>query len=204
LQETYRRINLSLSKIERKLLVALKRFYNKYIKNSIDPVEIIRQQRGGYIFSLILQTIIRIKNDVDTSIGYDMVTKLAEEQYIQFWKTVNRLRMREDELKTVPAEQVVQPATIPEKEYKPALDVDASMIGFVGWTAFAAFNTGLLLFLLDSPTREQVTFMTAGDKKVDKKLCKPLHGRTFYADDPLLPKPPLHVHCRCMLLPSLT
>ena len=209
MQESYRRINSSLSKIERKLLIALKRFYNKYIRNSINPVEITRQQRGGYIYELLKETV-RKALFVNAGVSFVLTKEITQnifnlinQNYEQFWKTVSRLRLREDELKTVQSEQIVEPATIPEKVYKPELDVEASLIGFTAYSVFLAFNTGILLFVLDSGQREQVTFMTVGDKKVDKKMCRPLHGRTFYADDPLLPKPPLHVHCRCMLLPSI-
>ena len=207
MQELYRKINSQLSVIERKLLVVLKRFYNKYIRGKIDPVEIIRQQRGGYVWNLIRKTVIdsislggiTITNidTIGTPTG-DLITS----QYDQFWKTVSKLRMREDELKTVAESQLVAPGVIPRSEKKQEFNVEASLLGFTGWLAFAAFNTSMLFFALDS--NNEVIFMTVGDKKVDKKICRPLHGRTFNANDPLIPKPPLHLFCRCMLLPSIS
>lgn len=205
MQELYRKINSQLSKIERKLLSLLKRFYNKYIRGSINPVAIIKQQRGGYIYEILTDAILSsvfvgvhtLKDLGEVRTG-EMI-KLIDTQYEQFWKTASKLRMREDELKTVPDSQIVPAGTIVEPEKKPSFSEEAALLGFVGWAAFAALNTGILLSSLgDNP---QVIFMTVGDKKVDKKICRPLHGRTFNANDPLLPKPPLHLFCRCMLLP---
>ena len=207
MQELYRKINSQLNKIERKLLVALKRFYNKYIRGKIDPVEIIRQQRGGYVYNLISEAIRSsvfinpaISNVIILKDSTGDIRKLIISQYEQFWKTVSKLRMREDELKTVAESQIVPPAVIPKAEKKQEFNVEASLIGLSGWVVFNAFNTSMVFFALG----EEVVFMTVGDKKVDKKICRPLHGRTFNINDPLIPKPPLHVHCRCMLLPSIS
>jgi hypothetical protein len=205
LQSLYKKVNLSLSAIERKLVAILKRFYNKYIRGSIDPVGIIKQRRGGYIWhqlaKAILQSFYVSESRIDRN--RDIFKDLVDHQYEQFWITANKLRMREDELKTVPESQIVPAGTVPVAEKKSSFDVDAAMLGFAGWLSFAAFNTGILLLSLTNEIPE-VVFMTVGDKKVDKKICKPLHGRTFFANDPACPRPPLHLFCRCMLLPSIS
>lgn len=209
MQSLYKKVNLSLSAIERKLVAILKRFYNKYIRGSIDPVGIIKQQRGGYIWDQLFKAVLKslsltdVKFNLGDRTGWVVVKDLVDDQYEQFWITANKLRMREDELKTMPESQIVPAGTVPVAEKKSPFDVDAAMLGFAGWLSFAAFNTGVLLFSLDNQ-KPQVVFMTVGDKKVDKKICRPLHGRTFDIDNPLLPKPPLHLFCRCMLLPSIS
>ena len=206
MQGLYRKINSQLSKIERKLLSLLKRFYNKYIRGSINPVAIVKQQRGGYIYQILTDAIlssvfvgVKTLKDLGQVRTGEMI-KLIDTQYEQFWKTASKLRMREDELKTIPDSQIVPAGTIVEPEKKPEFNEEAALLGFTGWLAFAALNTGILLSSFDN----QVIFMTVGDKKVDKKICRPLHGRTFSVNDPLLPKPPMHLYCRCMLLPSIS
>ena len=212
MQELYRKINSQLSKIERKLLSLLKRFYNKYIRGSINPVDIVRQQRGGYIYNLLKKAIVdagflgnTYAMDVVMQNNIKLILDLVDKQYNQFWKTVSKLRMREDELKTINPDKIIEPGVIPEPVYKPALDIDASLLGFVGWVSLAAFNSTMvgILLLTDPGDRPSVIFMTVGDKKVDKKICRPLHGRTFNVNDINLPRPPMHLFCRCMLLPSI-
>lgn len=46
-------------------------------------------------------------------------------------------------------------------------------------------------------------FLTREDDKVDPKICEPFNRRIFDVNDPDKPLPPLHVHCRCTLVPVI-
>jgi len=44
-------------------------------------------------------------------------------------------------------------------------------------------------------------FLTKEDQDVDPAYCEPLNRAVFPIDDPDKPDPPLHPHCRCILVP---
>ena len=51
--------------------------------------------------------------------------------------------------------------------------------------------------------KAELVFLTKEDMKVDKEICKPLHKTVYSKDEPGLPTPPLHRHCRCILIPII-
>jgi hypothetical protein len=61
--------------------------------------------------------------------------------------------------------------------------------------------TGLILQEL-LKQKPKVRFVTANDGDVDPQLCRPLHDTLYDIDDPNIPQPPLHRHCRCTLVPE--
>jgi len=46
-------------------------------------------------------------------------------------------------------------------------------------------------------------FLTQEDAKVDPEICEPLNRTVYDSDDPDIPSPPLHRHCRCRLIPLM-
>ena len=51
------------------------------------------------------------------------------------------------------------------------------------------------------PLEGQVMFLTQEDANVDPEICEPENRQIYDVNDPLLPVPPLHRHCRCRLIP---
>jgi len=45
-------------------------------------------------------------------------------------------------------------------------------------------------------------YLTANDGKVDPQFCGPLNRKEFEIDDKSAPQPPLHRHCRCVIVPK--
>ena len=50
-------------------------------------------------------------------------------------------------------------------------------------------------------TTGKFEFVTARDAKVDPEICAPLDGTIYNMFDIDIPTPPLHRHCRCILVP---
>ena len=44
-------------------------------------------------------------------------------------------------------------------------------------------------------------FLTQEDDRVDPEICAPLNRTEYDMSDPDIPTPPLHRHCRCILVP---
>lgn len=44
-------------------------------------------------------------------------------------------------------------------------------------------------------------FLTQEDERVDAEICEPLNRTVYDMFDPDIPTPPLHRHCRCLLVP---
>mgnify|MGYP003578192731 CR=1 FL=1 len=51
------------------------------------------------------------------------------------------------------------------------------------------------------PLEGQVMFLTQEDANVDPEICEPENRTIWDVNDPSLPVPPLHRHCRCRLIP---
>jgi len=59
--------------------------------------------------------------------------------------------------------------------------------------------------LLESTTviTGRFMFLTQEDALVDPNICDPLNRTVYDMNDPDIPTPPLHRHCRCRLIPLL-
>ena len=129
----------------------------------------------------------------------------------QFWKTSGRLHLREQEF-------IVNSDS--ELQLKPQFDIQAAMLGLGSFATFNAFNTAsvskleqlsnisdeqMLLGAESVPMRfgidTQVMFLTSEDARVDTEICAPLNRQVYDSSDPDIPSPPLHNHCRCLLVP---
>jgi hypothetical protein len=127
----------------------------------------------------------------------------------QFWNTVSRLVNRENEFKINLADgQFIK---------KNPFAIDAAFIGTAAYFVYSAFNNAVISKVNQVlPTilpeegftdlnlenfQGKLEFVTRRDDRVDLELCAPLDGVVFDANDPDLPIPPLHNHCRCTLIP---
>lgn len=146
------------------------------------------------------------------------IARLTDKVNEQFWKTTGRLVRREQESILVDG----------QLEKKKSFDTTAAMIGFSAFATFSAFNNAVVSktqavtnlspialsadgFSLDinfDVTRldelnlqGKVMFLTQEDAKVDLEICEPLNRTVYDINDPDIPNPPLHNHCRCRLIP---
>lgn len=210
-------ITRNLTVIEKRLSKRLETFYNTYIRDSLTPVQIIKEH-----YDLILRGILHkpiqesymlaVKQVGDppiSALDIGNIQNIINEQSNNFWKLAEKLKQRQIVVET-------------EEEHKNRIaanlfDALAAFIGQAAQTVFRAFNTGIKSKIsqvtnafdigdIDEgipPISGRVKFMTAGDAKVDPVFCEPLDGQEFDATDPDIPEPPLHLHCRCRLVPLL-
>lgn len=147
------------------------------------------------------------------------IASLTDKLNDQFWKTTSRLVRREQEY-------ILNNKTH-QLEKKKSFDDEAAMIGLSAFFAYSAFNTavtsklgvvtqtplvlsaqGVSLDINYDVTRldelnlqGRVMFLTQEDAKVDPEICEPLNRTVYDINDPDIPNPPLHNHCRCRLIP---
>jgi hypothetical protein len=217
-----RQITHKLKPIENALKKRLLLFYNQNIKGNYTPIEILRQRYNVQINNLIRKTIYdsyfagsdRVVSQLHKDYSYmnvqvrdfDNINEIVEEQSNQFWTTAGRHKWREYEFQ------------------KPELALEASLIGYSAWVTYHSFNKAVVsksqdLAALNPKNKiaaiddeigteigipeSRVVFTTAGDAKVDPVFCAPLDGQEFDINDPDLDDatPPLHLHCRCRLVP---
>lgn len=144
----------------------------------------------------------------DAPISLSMTDHLNMERLVdgtseRFWNTAVRLMQRQIEFNTINKIAAVN-----------LFDAIAAFIGQAVQAVFTAFNTAVTSKLSEVrnligdepdistiPVTGRVRFMTAGDVKVDPVFCQPLEDQEFDVDDPDIPQPPLHLHCRCRLVP---
>lgn len=147
------------------------------------------------------------------------IQQLTDRLSNDFWNTARRLQDRE--------------AAVTEQGVKKApFDAVAALTGIAAGLVFSAFNNAIvskstqialapqvpiieqfpILGFEDPLTLEvgfevspvpRVRFVTQEDSRVDPELCGPLHDTEYFVDDPLLPEPPLHKFCRCVLVPVI-
>lgn len=173
----------------------------------------------SYLFGNKIVT--RQISDISTNfVDFISVTDVQNIQQVsdrvsnQFWKTSGRLHLREQEF-------IVNKES--ELELKPQFDIQAAMLGLGSFATFNAFNTASVSKLeqlsnLQLISNEQmllgaesvpmqfgidtkVMFLTSEDAKVDPEICSPLNRQVYDSSDPDIPDPPLHNHCRCLLVP---
>jgi len=216
-----------LDRLERQLKKKLLTFYNSVIAGSLIPVDILRQKYDQKVKDIIRNTVQEsyligtdrvasavLANDKEfqlfiSATDLTNIQSLTDRLSNDFWTTAQRLQDRE--------------ATID----KPNLDAKAALTGIAAAVAFSAFNNAIkskstqvtseqvpatfsnenLSLDINFEIRPvgRVMFVTKRDGKVDKDICQPLDGTTWFVDSPDLITPPqdTHPNCRCTLEPVI-
>ena len=175
----------------------------------------------AYLFGtgIVTDEFTKINDNFETFISVtdiQNIQQLTDKLNEQFWKTAGRLHRRETEFVVVPdsKQQVVSLAAgiIP----RPLYDIAAAIIGFAAYVAYSAFNQAVVSKInvtedqillgneqigIDFGVDTRVMFLTQEDSAVDPEICEPLNRTVYEGDDPTIPEPPLHNHCRCRLIP---
>ena len=224
-------ITNKLDRLERQLKKKLLTFYNAFIAGSLIPVDILKQKYDQKVKDIIRNTVqesyligtdrvasAELANEKDfqlfiSATDLTNIQSLTDRLSNDFWTTAQRLQDRE--------------ATID----KPNLDAKAALTGIAAAVAFSAFNNAIKSKATQISTQPQpnvtndtftneslnldigfeirpvgrVMFVTKRDGKVDKDICEPLDGTTWFVDSPDLITPPqdTHPNCRCTLEPVL-
>lgn len=212
-------IDTQLRELETKLKNKLIAFYNKYIKPFIHkfPTTTLKAQYQEQLSSMLRTAIeesyltgtkivgkaIKIQiPEFELFISTTDVTNiatLAAQLSSQFWITVNRLILRENEF-IVNQDNELEPKTPFAK--------DAAMFGIASLVIYDSYNSAIKSKsgIIEG---SKVRFETAGDAKVcdasTNKVapCQPNSNMVFDANDPNIPQPPLHRFCRCRLIPII-
>jgi len=222
-----------LDRLERSLKRKLLSFYNSVIAGSLIPVDILKQKYDQKVKDIIRSTAQEsyligtdrvasavLANDKEfqlfiTTLDLNNITTLTDRLANDFWNTAQRLQDRENTID------------------KPNLDTKAALTGIAAAITFSAFNNAIKSkstqitqgsieniranndqFIADNLSLDinfeirpvgRVMFVTKRDGKVDKDICQPLDGITWFVDDPSLIEPPemTHPNCRCTLEPVL-
>lgn len=197
----------------------LKQKYNQQIR------DIIRKTaEESYLIGTdtVANQVLRKDEDFQLFISVTDLTNiqgLTERLSNDFWNTAQRLQDREN-------------AVTPEGEKKKPFDAVAALTGIAVSVTFLAFNNAIKskatqvtqpIRVGQIPNNESLTFnealdigfeirpvgkvmfVTKRDGKVDKDICLPLDGTTWFVDDPsiITPIDDTHPHCRCILEPVI-
>ena len=146
-----------------------------------------------------------------TSLDIGNIQNIINEQSNNFWKLAEKLKQRQILVETEEGHKNRIAANL--------FDSLAAFIGHASSVVFNAFNTAIkskLSQVVNQSTEGfedlfgdgqetslsgRVKFLTANDSKVDPVFCLPLQDMEFDVNDPECPDPPMHLHCRCRLLP---
>jgi len=207
-KQTSIKITQELGKLERALTPKLKSFYNKKIKGSQLPLEVIRQKYNSEIQNLVRNTVEsswvfsnqimsdRIGSQVFLStIDIQGIEKITSDMTNQFWVTSQKLLTRETEFKLSKDQELI--------ELQP-FDIPVAMVGLSGLFAYLAFNTAMTSKSDELGLNMKLRFTVRSDC-IDTKMCRPLEGRLFEKGNiPDQYQPPLHRHCHCHLIPIVS
>ena len=219
-------ITRNLTILENKLKRKLELFYNTYIKNSLTPVEILRQKHDTQLRNILNKAIeesylYAIKTVEDAHKGLDIsltqsdfnnISRLVNEQSNNFWKLAAKLRFRDIQVQTEEEHQQRIASVLSP------FNAIAAFIGHAAQTVFTSFNTAIkskvseLTTAFDIggneptipiPITGRVKFMTKEDAKVCPTICQPLADQIFPADEAPVPIQDTHLQCRCRLVPLI-
>ena len=202
-QQISNQVSRTLGRLERVLKQLLLAFYNKYIKGSKAPIELIKQKHGlelrkkiaqyvnyGWQYSL---DIMAKKTNLQVSMtekDLNGMLRVAQRMEKEFWETARKNLQRESEYQVTPEGKL---------EEKPEFQTSAAMFGIGSFMLYLAFNSGILSKSQELNEPVILRFTTKRDINVDPALCKPEDGKIFGVNTNAMP--PLHRHCRCKLIP---
>ena len=196
------RVVRELTTLENSLKRKLLAFYNKYIKGSLVPIEQLKLRHNTILGKMIQDAVkeaygkgqdlasVTIKEfDINQVIkDATEITTITTLMVNSFWRTAQKLLLRETEFKLTEEQQL---------EEKPMFDKNAAMVATASLVVFDTLNRSVM-----ENSNGEVEFTTAHDSNVDPSLCAPKDGERYPANDvPLDSQPPLHRHCRCVLVP---
>ena len=208
IKQTSRKITQELGTTERSLTIKLKSFYNKRIKGSQLPLDVIRQKYGQELENIVRNSVesgwIFSNHILSETVGSQVFLSTTDIQGIesttdkmvnQFWITAQKLHTRETEFKISPEQQI---------EQLPEFDMAAAMIGLASLFAFYAFNQAMAS-KSDEIGGIKLRFTVRSDC-IDSVICLPLNGKIWEVNDPNRVIPPFetHRHCHCHLIPTIT
>ena len=192
--------------LERQIKRLLLAFYNKYIRGSQAPIELLKQKyelplnkivsnavKDGWLYSL---DIIKLKTGLDTPMTEkDLrgMIRVATRMTNEFWETAGKNLRRETEFQFDPKTHKL--------EEKQEFVTGAAMLGIGSFMLYLAFNEGMKSKSEELNQIILLRFTTRRDERVDPSFCKPEDGKIYGITTNLFP--PLHRHCRCKLIPLL-
>jgi len=203
-QQISNQVNRKFIGLERQLKRILLAFYNKYIRGSQAPIELLRQKyelplnkivanavKDGWLYSL---DIIKLKTGLDTPMtekDLQGMLRVARRMTNEFWETAGKNLRRETEFKFDPKTHKL--------EEKQEFVTGAAMLGIGSFMLYLAFNEGMKSKSDELDIPILLRYTTRRDANVDPALCKPEDGKYYGITTNLFP--PLHRHCRCKLIP---
>jgi len=180
-------------------------------------------QRRVPSFELFLSVV-----DVET------IKSISQEMYDQWWITAEKLLIRETatiekenvkvEKKAFDVESAIEgfSSLVVFNGYNKAVTsklqnviAASSQLGLTGAFSFSSLFSKLATTISDvfgsllgleriEELKAQEIFLTKEDEKVDPVICEPFNRQVFEVNDPEKPNPPLHRHCRCVLIPEVS
>lgn len=205
-QQISNQVNRKFIVLERQIKRLLLAFYNKYIRGSQAPIELLKQKyelplnkivsnavKDGWLYSL---DIIKLKTGLDTPMTEkDLrgMIRVATRMTNEFWETAGKNLRRETEFQFDPKTHKL--------EEKQEFVTGAAMLGIGSFMLYLAFNEGMKSKSEELNQIILLRFTTRRDERVDPSFCKPEDGKIYGITTNLFP--PLHRHCRCKLIPLL-
>lgn len=192
--------------LERQIKRLLLAFYNKYIRGSQAPIELLRQKyelplnkiianavKDAWLYSL---DILKLKTGIETPMtekDLQGMLRVAQRMTNEFWETAGKNLRRETEFQFDPKTHKL--------EEKQEFVTGAAMLGIGSFMLYLAFNEGMKSKADELNQIILLRFTTRQDANVDPALCKPEDGKIYGITTNLFP--PLHRHCRCKLIPII-
>jgi len=198
INQSSNQVSRRLGPMERTLKQKLLAFYNKRIKGSNAPIQVLRQRYGKEIEQIIrdnIQTSWLFATDIVLQRTNIKVDKVKDAQGIenaivimtnQFWETSKKNQERE-QLSVIENGKLVQ---------ADEFDTSAAMLGVSGLMLYYAFNQSMNI-------KDGIRLLyKVRDDCIDTKICLPFNNKIFEVG--LAPPMPQHRHCHCRLIPMST
>ena len=199
INQTSNKISRRLGPLERSLKPKLLAFYNKYIRGSNAPIQLLRQRYGRQIEKIIrdnVQTAWLFANEIvsertnkpnifdNDAQGIDQVT---QQMVNQFWTTAGK-NLEREQLSVIQNGRLVEAVEF---------DTSAAMLGVSSFILYLAFNESM-------QSKNGIKLLwRVRDDCIDNVICLPLNGQIFEVGLAPTPVVDTHRHCHCRLIPIL-
>jgi len=224
-------ITNKLDRLERQLKKKLLTFYNSVIAGSLIPVDILRQKYDQKVKEIIRKTAQEsyligtdrvasavLANEKDfqlfiSATDLNNITSLTDRLANDFWTTTQRLQDRENTVDKPNLDKVAAlsrlAVSVAFLAFNNAIKSKSTQVSSQPQPTFSNENLGEQSLNLDIGFEirpvGKVMFVTKRDGKVDKDICDPLDGTTWFVDSPdiVTPIQDTHLNCRCTLEPVI-